>query len=139
MLLPGPDCERDDRFEAYLREFRPLPSESFRMEKRGGRGLLRFALAAFAAAAFVLFIFARLTFYTRAGQPHSTPTVGVAPRAAPIVNARPFTLRSASALLATAPSFEAAVDEVALPVQAAPLQKYEHSALEMLGEEKMKL
>jgi hypothetical protein len=56
-----------------------------------------------------------------------------------LVNPHPLTIRDANALLATAPSFKAAVDGMAFQSKAISLPKDKRSALAVLSEEKNKL
>jgi hypothetical protein len=135
---PDHDDQRDDRFEAYLRQFRPLAGEPFPMEKPKGATRLRPVFVA-CAAAVILCIAVALGFHDRDGGTQSTQAVDVAVRREQMVNTEPMTIRSANALLATAPSFEAAIDEIASTPQATPLPKDKHSALDMLSKEETKL
>jgi hypothetical protein len=56
-----------------------------------------------------------------------------------LVTTPPLTIRGANALLATAPTFKAAVDEMAFSSRTTPLPKDKHSALTELSKEKTKL
>jgi len=103
----------DDQFEAYLRQFRPQPPEQLLLEMRE-RSLGRLhALKTWAAVA-ALVIAALLIQYLRA-RPSSQPD-DPAQRAtfAYVENPGPLTIQSARALLMEAPSFDAALNAVAI-------------------------
>jgi hypothetical protein len=133
------DEDRNDRFEAYLKQFRPLAVEPLQMEKPGRATRRRFVLAAWAVAVAVIFIAVALAFHARADRSQAAQVVSVAVRTERIVNTEPLTIRSANALLAAAPSFKAAVDGMAFRRQVAPLPRDKHSALDTLSKEKTKL
>jgi hypothetical protein len=138
--VPTPDFddERDGRFEGYLKKFRPLAIESLPIERPSRVIRRRFVLMMVGAAAAVLLVAALLS-HSRAGRTDKQEAVASAVGAERLANTRPLTMRSANALLATAPSFEAAVDEMAFPPQTSPLPKDQHSALAVLSEERIKL
>jgi hypothetical protein len=136
----------DDQFESYLRRFRPLAPEA--LPKHIGRRTWSMAvLAAWAAAAAIMLGAVMLTISPRLSQTHSPlvaekraePSAKREGGAAQLVNPQPLTIRSANALLATAPSLKAALDEMAFPPHAAPAPKDKRSALAELAEEKTKL
>lgn len=129
----------DERFEVYLKRFRPLAPEPLQIERHGRATRRSFVLAAWAAAAAATLIVAVLALHSRTGRTDSTQAIESAVGTEQLVNAQPLTMRSANALLARAPSFKAAVDEIALPPQATPLSKDKHSALAVLSKEKTKL
>jgi hypothetical protein len=62
--------------------------------------------------------------------------VAVAERHAP---SEPLTMRSANAWLATAPSFKAAVDDLAFRSQVSPVPQGKQSAVAVLSKEKIRL
>lgn len=103
----------DDHFEAYLRQFRPQPPEQLPLEIPA-RSLGRLpALTTWAAAA-ALVIAALLIQHLRV-RPSSQPD-DPAQRAtlAYAGNLGPLTIQSARALLMEAPSFDAALNAVAI-------------------------
>jgi hypothetical protein len=136
--VPTPDFddERDDLFEAYLKQFRPLAVEPLPVERRGLATRRFFALAALAAA--VVFVIAGFASHSRMGRTDDTHAVASVVGVERLANTHSLTVRSANALLAAAPSFEAAVDEMAFPPQTSPLPKDQHSALTVLSEERIK-
>jgi hypothetical protein len=126
----------DEQFELYLKEFHPLVPEMLPTGKQGQRRVSRMvALAAWASAAAVALGVVALTI-----SPHLDGTRSSLGKAQDLgvehlVNSQPLTIRGANALLSTAPSFEAGVDEMAFPPKAIPLPKGKHSAIAALGKE----
>lgn len=135
--MPTPDFD-DERFGVYLKQFRPLAPEPLPIEKPGRAARRRFVLVAGFAAAAILVI-AVLALHSRTGRPDSTIATESTLSPEHLVNTQPLTIRSANALLATAPSFKAAVDKMAFKSQVIPLPKGKHSALDVLSKEKTKL
>lgn len=130
--MPTPD---DERFELYLKQFRPLAPESLQSEKHGRATLRRLVLAAWVAAAAIVLV-ATVFMMRPRGKPTQSPdgtksSGGVEQ----LTNAEPLTVSSANALLVHAPSFKAAVDLVAFQPQATRLSKGTHSALAVLSKE----
>ena len=127
----------DEQFERYLKEFHPLAPAAVPAEKRRQSPLLR--MIALAAAAAVVLGVVVLSISYRPDRTHLPHDAAHESGSEQLVNTQPLTIRAANALLATAPSFEAAVEEIAFPAKAIPLPKGEHSAIAELGKEKTKL
>ena len=98
-----------------------------------------FVLAAWAATAAAIVSLAVLAFHARPGQSHIAPPVESFAIADQLAKPRSLTVRTANALLATAPSFKDAIDGMAFPPKPAPLPADKHSALAELSKEKTKL
>jgi hypothetical protein len=129
----------DERFEHYLKQFRPIPPDSLQ-GKRHGRGTRRsFMFVAWAALAAAVLLAAALMMNSRRQPTH--PPGGTESAAGPEQPAKsqPLTIGSTNDLLAHAPSFEAAVNQVAFQSQATPSSKGMHSALAVLSEENITL
>ena len=131
--MPIPD---EERFEHYLKQFRPLAPEPLHAETPARTIRRPFVLAVWATAAAAVLIVAVLALYFRTGRPQAIEKVAGTEQ---LVNAQPLTIRSANALLASSSSFKAAVDEMAFEPKATPLSKEKHSALAVLSKEKTKL
>lgn len=132
-------AEIDARFEAYLKQFRPLVLAPLPVERHGRASRRSFVLAAWAAAAAAILVAGLIVFPSHPGRPQAAPPIESMAGTEQLVNASPLTIRSANALLATAPSFKAAVDEMAFSSRTTPLPKDKHSALTELSKEKTKL
>jgi hypothetical protein len=132
--MPTPD---DERFEAYLKQFRPAPPgdlpANIPVPKRSiGRFI---ALLVTAATIIILAIVV-----TRNQHKQIVTNVPVANDGPTHIAADPpFTMRTANKLLANAPSFKSAVDDLAFKSERIPLAKNEQSAIYVLGKEKIKL
>jgi hypothetical protein len=129
----------DEQFERYLKEFHPLAPDALPTEKRKDRRAPRIvALAAWVAAAAAVLGVVALTIFPRLDGTHSS--LGAVPEFSTerLANTQPLTVRRANALLATAPSFEEAVEEMAFPPPATQLPKDKHSALAVLSKEEIK-
>jgi len=103
-------AEIDAHFEACLKQFHPLAPAPLPVERHGRASRRSFVLAACAAAAAVVLGAALIVFHSHAGGPQVAPLTESLAGTEQLVNAPPLTIRSANALLATAPSFKAAVD-----------------------------
>ena len=129
--MPVPD---EERFEAYLREFRPLAAEPMRgsVVARQDRWLVAGACAVAAAAALAV-----LGLYPwRAGSRSHTARPSLAhelPRAP-----EALTMGTANAVLTKSASFGAAIDALVFPL-AATYPKSPNSALAVLSKEENKL
>ncbi len=137
----------DERFEAYLKQFRPLVPESLPAVEAGHRARRKFVLGAWAAAAAAIVVLAlvmgalRLNIGTsrhtnRAPVIETTGNVASTER---LQDSQPLTMRSANALMAKAPSLKVMVDDMAFRSQTIPLPKGKRSAVAVLSEEKIKL
>jgi hypothetical protein len=127
----------DEKFETHLKQFRPVDPQPLRVERRVHAPQRWFVLAAWAAAAAAVVAVAVLGFHARPGRiapPVETFAVVDQP-----VKPQSLTIRTANALLATAPSFKEAIDQMAFPPKPAPLPADKHSALAELSKEKIKL
>ena len=128
----------DDRFEAYLKRFIPLAPAALPIERPSyvARRSLMFTACAAAVTAILIVVIA---LYSRRGQTHATQAIDNSLGTEELVSAEPLTIRSANVWLTTAPSFKAAVDDMAFQPKATPLPKDKHSALAVLSKEKVKL
>lgn len=128
----------DERFEAYLKQFRPVVPEPLPTVGSGHRARRRFVLWAGAVAAVVVLAGAiALHIHTeRVRVPETTGHLATPDR---LMDGQPLTMRSANALMSKAPSFKALVDEMAFRSQATPVSKGKCSAVAVLGKEKIKL
>ncbi len=127
----------DQKFETYLKQFRPLAPQPPPVESPVHASPRWFVLAAWTAAAAAIVAVAVLAFHARPGR--IAPPVESFTIADQLVKPQSLTIRSADALLATAPSFKDAIDEMAFPPKPAPLPADKHSALAELSKEKTKL
>jgi len=130
-----PDLD-DEQFETYLKGFHPLVPDALpvRELRRRPRAIL-LATAVLGAVATVIVGVAsfRILNHHSSGEPsHFTTIQGLVPR-------QPLTLRDADALLASAPSYKSAMDELAFPRQRSTVPNQSQSALAVLGKEKIKL
>jgi hypothetical protein len=133
--VPIPD---DERFEAYLKQFRPLvprPLAAFGSRHRvRGRFVLRTGAA---AAVAILAGAAALHIHTQRVHFAGTTSFPAIPDRLP--DGEPLTMRSANVLMMKAPSFQALIDDIAFRSQAIPLPKGKLSTVAVLGKEKTKL
>lgn len=135
MNMPQKD---DEKFENFLKQFRPRAPRPLQIEKRERKARPELALGALLAAAAVVFTVAR---FIIGGRPEPTRRPGGAQNVSsvkPLTNSQPLTLGRANALLLEAPSIQAAVDSLAFQSQATQTPKGTRSALAVLGEENFK-
>ncbi len=132
--MPTPD---DDRFETFLKQFRPLVPDALPINKRERAFPSHWALGMWSAGAAAVIILGMVSFrivHSR-GSERSLNSESVS------VNTpmQPLTMRDANALLATAPSYKAALDKMAFHRQRSTVPKDKQSALAVLAKEKIKL
>lgn len=133
----------DERFEAYLKQFRPLVPEPLPTVEPSHRTRRTFILGAWAAAAVAILVLAlvmgALTLHIRTNRVRVAETAGNVGNTEHLQDNQPLTMRSANALMAKAPSFKAMVDDMAFRSQTIPLPKGKRSAVAVLAKEKIKL
>jgi len=133
--VPIPD---EGRFEANLKQFRPLVPEPLPTSGSRRRARGRFVLWAGAAAGVAILVgAAALHIHTqgvRVAETASSPAT-----TDPFTDLQPLTMRSANALIVKAPSFKALADGMAFRSQTIPVPKGKLSAVTVLGKEKIKL
>jgi len=133
--VPIPD---DERFERYLRQFRPVAPEPLPIE-RCGRAMWRWRSFALPAAAALAIVVAFVLASHVRRRPAQSSTAENMAGLEHVANAQPLTLGRANDLLAHAPSFKAALDGVAFQRQCSQLSKGTRSALATLSKEDIKL
>jgi hypothetical protein len=127
----------DDRFEKYLRGFRPLDPVPLRIERSApsSRSLRSVGVCIAAAALFLITVGLARTLEWSRPQAH---TVGIASEPPEqIVGAEPLTAGSSTALLAASTSWKEAVDSIAFRIPIVTLPKGYHSALTALSKERI--
>ena len=127
----------DERFETYLKQFRPLLPDALPTTTRA-RALPRLSVfviwSAGAAAVIILGVIGfRMTDSRVSGLPGNPPPLSVA---SPM---QPLTMRDANSLLATAPSYKAVLNEMAFHPRPSTVPNDQQSAIAVLSKEKIKL
>ena len=132
--MPGSD---DERFEQYLRGFRPIAPLPLPIQRSGWTTRRAVVITAWAGVAAALVV-AAVMLRSRPDRNQSSQRES---RSAveQLVNSQPLTIRTANAMLAQAPSAKAAIDSVAWESQKTPLPQGKRSALAELSKEKTKL
>lgn len=131
--MPIPD---DERFEHYLKQFRPLLPDALPIStpQRARRYWVFGLWSASAAAVIILGVIGFRVIPSRVPrQPGNPQPVGLT---SPV---RPLTMRDANSLLATAPSYKSALDEMAFHARGSTVPKDQQSAVAVLSKEKIKL
>ncbi len=127
----------DEKFESFLKQFRPREPEPLQTKKHGRAIRRPFVFAAWATVAASI-VAAVLTIQFRPKPTHPPDTENLT-GVEQLSNQQPLTIGSANALLAQAPSVQAAVDALAFHSQTTRLSKGKHSALGVLSKENIKL
>lgn len=128
----------DEQFEKYLKQFRPITPEALPVKdqvKPMRRPLLFVSWAGVAAAILLAVMVSAFLHW-----PHQRPgqaRTGV-PSVEELNNLQPLTIAKANALLAEAPSFKVAVDNMAFQSESKPISEGRYSALALLSEEETK-
>lgn len=132
--MPIPD---DERFETYLKQFRPLLPDALPIKNRERALPRNWVFGIWSAGAAALIILGLIGFRVvpsrvpaRPGNPQ--PAILTSPM-------RPLTMRDANSLLATAPSYKAVLDEMAFHPQSSTVPKDKQSAVAVLSKEKITL
>jgi len=125
----------DDRFESYLKRFQPVVPDALPLHEHRREFWRRPLLRLVAAAAVV--ILAVVSFYIADRRvPANRSDSASIETAQP---SQPLTLREANALLASAPSYRAVVDNMAFRNRGVRIPNGKQSALAVLAKEKVKL
>lgn len=127
----------DEQFEKYLKQFRPMTPEALPMKEqiRATRRPLLFAAWA-TVAAVLLAVMVSVFLHRPAHRPGEVITSR--PSVEELNNEQPLTIAKANALLAKAPSFKAAIDNMAFQSESKPISDGKYSALALLSEEETK-
>jgi len=129
----------DEQFEGYLKRFHPVvpePVPTLSVSHSSRRSLLP---GTWLAAVAAILVTGALILHIRSNRvvvPNTASDVAFAERHAP---SEPLIMRTANAWLATAPSFKAAVDDLAFRSQTSPLPQGKQSAVAVLSKEKIRL
>ena len=129
----------DEQFEAYLKRFHPIAPEPVPTLRVGHASPRSVSLGRWLAAVAAILVIGAVILHIRSNRvvvPNAAHDVALAERHVP---AGPLTMRSANAWLATAPSFKAAVDDLAFRSQTRPLPQGKQSAVAVLSKEKIRL
>ena len=128
----------DEKFELYLKRFHPINPDPI-PTLRAGRAFERpLRLGVWVAAIAAILLLGTLVLHLRGPVvvPNAIHDVGSTARQVPL---EPLTMRSANAWLTTAPSFKAAIDDLAFRSESDPIPQGKQSAVAVLSEEKTKL
>ena len=129
----------DEQFEAYLKRFHPIAPEPVPTLSVGRASRRSPPLGIWLAAVAAILVIGVVILHVRSSQivvSNTASDAAVSERHAP---SEPLTIRSANAWLATAPSFKAAVDDLAFRSQTSPLPQGKQSAVAVLSKEKIRL
>lgn len=132
-----PELNEDERFESYLKQFRPLMPDALPVNEisRTPRRRLVLAIRALGAVAVVALgvVTVRNLNHRFGEESHSSAPVNL------LASTPPLTMRGANALLASAPSYKAVMNQLAFPAESSTIPKDKQSALAVLGKEKTRL
>jgi hypothetical protein len=129
----------DEQFEAYLKRFHPIAPEPVPTLSVGEPSRRSLLLGTWLAAVAAILLIGAVILHFRGSRvvvSNTASDVAFAERHAP---SEPLTMRSANAWLATAPSFKAAVDDLAFRSQTSPVPQGKQSAVAELSKEKIRL
>lgn len=129
----------DEQFEAYLKRFHPIAPEPVPTLGVGHSSRRSPSLGIWLAAVAAILVIGAVSLHVRSSRivvSNTASNAAVSDRHPP---SEPLTVRSANAWLATAPSFKAAVDDLAFRSQTSPLPQGKQSAVAVLSKEKIRL
>lgn len=127
----------DDQFEVYLKQFRPLSAERAKFKERTAPRSLPRIVSVWAAVSAIALIMVALAFRSRNRRPDFPGVPGSTAASGQLVNVQPLTIHSANSLLISAPSFESAINQLAIQSKPTPLSKDTRSALSELGKDNL--
>ncbi len=130
--MPIPE---DDRFESYLKRFQPIVPDALPLNSHRQEFWHRPSLRFTSAVAVVIVVAVSFFIAERRVPANSSNSVAIE-IAKP---SRPLTIREANALLASAPSYRAVVDNMAFRNRSVTIPTGKQSALAVLAKEKVKL
>lgn len=132
--MPTPE---DERFETYLKQFRPLLPDALPTSTRERALPRRWVFAIWSAGAAAVIVLGAIGWRMIPSRvPERPGTPQPVSLNSPI---QPLTMRDANSLLAAAPSYKSALDEMAFHPRAATVPKDQQSAIAVLSKEKIKL
>jgi hypothetical protein len=124
----------DEQFEKYLKQFHPVAPEALPVKEQVRARRRPLLFAAWASMAAILFAVIVSVFLHQ--PPHRPREVRTSrPGAEELNNPQPLTIAKANALLSEAPSFKAAVDNMAFHPESKSISEGRYSALALLSEE----
>jgi len=129
----------DEQFEAYLKRFHPIAPEPVPTFSVGHSSRRSPPMGIWLAVVAAILVIGAVVLQVRSSRRVVSNTASdpaVSERHAP---SEPLTMRSANAWLATAPSFKAAVDDLAFRSQPSPLSQGRQSVVAVLSKEKIRL
>jgi hypothetical protein len=126
----------DEQFEAYLKRFHPIAPEPVPTLSVGHSSRPSPSLRIWLAAVAAILVIGAVTLHIRSSRIVVSNTASDAAVAEWHAPSQPLTMGSANAWLATAPSFKAAVDELAFRSRTCPLPQGKQSAVAVLSKEK---
>ena len=128
----------DEQLEKYLKQFRPvepeplMAKEQFRIQRRP------LVFAAWAAVAVAILLAVLLSVLIHKPAQPAREANAARPNVENLNNPQPLTIASANALLAKAPSFKVAVDDMAFRSESKPISEGTYSMLALLSKEEIK-
>lgn len=126
----------DDRFEAYLKTFRPIVPDALPLIANTQKSWRRFLLRSAVAAAAVV-ILGVISFHIVDSRVTEKRSNSASPEVAS--PKPPLTMQEANELLARAPSYKSAMDNLVFRSQGSVIPNDKQSAIAVLGKEKIKL
>jgi hypothetical protein len=129
----------DEQIEAYLKRFHPIAPEPIPILSVGHSSWRSPPLGIWLAAVATILVLGAVILHIRSSRIVVSNTASDAAVAEQHAPSEPLTMRTANAWLATAPSFKAAVDDLAFRSQPSPLPQGKQSAVAMLSKEKIRL
>lgn len=127
----------DKQFEIYLKRFRPIAPKPIKTPPVADASQWWFAPATWITALAVVLIMEIIIWHTRSSRVvvrDRVHDVAFVDRRAPL---EPLTMRTANVWLVTAPSFQAAVDDLAFRSRTDPIPPGEQSALTVLSRKEL--
>jgi len=129
----------DEQFEVYLKRFHPIAPEPVPTLSVSHSSRRSLPLGSWLAAMAAILVIGAVILHIRSNRVVVSNTAGDAAIAEQHAPSGPLTMRSANAWLARAPSFKAAVDDLAFRSQTSPLPQGKQSAVAVLSKEKIRL
>jgi hypothetical protein len=129
----------DEQFEDYLKRFHPIALEPVPRVSAGHSSRRTLPLGIRLAAVAAILVIGAVILHVRSSRIVVSKTASDAAVSEQHAPSEPLTMRSANDWLAAAPSFKAAVDDLAFRSQTSPLPQGKQSAFAVLSKEKIRL
>jgi len=128
----------DEQFEKYLKKFQPVDPEPLLVKEQVQELRRPLVFGTWGAIAAAILIAVTMSVHVHKPAQPAQDTGRKVPGMKHVSNPQPLTIESANVLLESAPSFKAAVDDMAFQPESKPISEGRESLLALLSEEEVR-